>query len=124
MCFILSVDEIVIYHFFFFQAEDGIRDRTVTGVQTCALPICTEWRAAEWPGRPARSHPAWPDASTPDRRSDTLGRRASDRSHLRESARATPASRAGCRRTARRNPTRRTFRPRRPPALRHAATGI
>src|SRR6266705_6827334 len=25
---------------FFFQAEDGIRDRTVTGVQTCALPIC------------------------------------------------------------------------------------
>src|SRR5207245_6384322 len=26
--------------FFFFQAEDGIRDATVTGVQTCALPIC------------------------------------------------------------------------------------
>src|SRR5437867_12028561 len=26
--------------FFFFQAEDGIRYRTVTGVQTCALPIC------------------------------------------------------------------------------------
>src|SRR5699024_12014622 len=26
--------------FFFFQAEDGIRDRNVTGVQTCALPIC------------------------------------------------------------------------------------
>src|SRR5205085_5834674 len=25
---------------FFFQAEDGIRDLTVTGVQTCALPIC------------------------------------------------------------------------------------
>src|SRR2546430_13724620 len=25
--------------FFFFQAEDGIRDLTVTGVQTCALPI-------------------------------------------------------------------------------------
>src|SRR5699024_11662434 len=25
--------------FFFFQAEDGIRDRNVTGVQTCALPI-------------------------------------------------------------------------------------
>src|SRR2546430_13130621 len=29
----------VIYMFFFFQAEDGIRDLTVTGVQTCALPI-------------------------------------------------------------------------------------
>src|SRR2546430_4205646 len=28
--------------FFFFQAEDGIRDLTVTGVQTCALPISDE----------------------------------------------------------------------------------
>src|SRR2546430_7399412 len=28
------------YRVFFFQAEDGIRDLTVTGVQTCALPIC------------------------------------------------------------------------------------
>src|SRR5205809_5677303 len=28
--------------FFFFQAEDGIRDVAVTGVQTCALPICRE----------------------------------------------------------------------------------
>src|SRR3712207_7476780 len=28
--------------FFFFQAEDGIRDIGVTGVQTCALPICAE----------------------------------------------------------------------------------
>src|SRR2546427_8166528 len=30
---------IMIIFFFFFQAEDGIRDLTVTGVQTCALPI-------------------------------------------------------------------------------------
>src|SRR5207245_3740024 len=29
--------------FFFFQAEDGIRDATVTGVQTCALPILAPW---------------------------------------------------------------------------------
>src|SRR5438552_16072178 len=28
------------FFFFFFQAEDGIRDDLVTGVQTCALPIC------------------------------------------------------------------------------------
>src|SRR5690625_7589318 len=28
-----------LYYFFFFQAEDGIRDGHVTGVQTCALPI-------------------------------------------------------------------------------------
>src|SRR2546430_4126959 len=34
------------YFFFFFQAEDGIRDLTVTGVQTCALPICSGPRAA------------------------------------------------------------------------------
>src|SRR5205085_6813384 len=32
--------------FFFFQAEDGIRDLTVTGVQTCALPIFMRSRAA------------------------------------------------------------------------------
>src|SRR5438067_8942351 len=34
----LSSDS-VMFLFFFFQAEDGIRDRNVTGVQTCALPI-------------------------------------------------------------------------------------
>src|SRR5215204_7428502 len=31
----------IIIFFFFFQAEDGIRDHCVTGVQTCALPIFT-----------------------------------------------------------------------------------
>src|SRR5699024_11232238 len=31
-------------YFFFFQAEDGIRDRNVTGVQTCALPIFAAYR--------------------------------------------------------------------------------
>src|SRR5699024_12213548 len=35
---------------FFFQAEDGIRDRNVTGVQTCALPIYSyldgDWKRA------------------------------------------------------------------------------
>src|SRR5438094_9146711 len=35
------------FFFFFFQAEDGIRDRTVTGVQTCALPIYALVRLAE-----------------------------------------------------------------------------
>src|SRR2546430_9739874 len=30
---------VLVVCFFFFQAEDGIRDLTVTGVQTCALPI-------------------------------------------------------------------------------------
>src|SRR5437773_6887765 len=32
---------VFLFFFFFFQAEDGIRDRDVTGVQTCALPIST-----------------------------------------------------------------------------------
>src|SRR5262249_56812664 len=32
----------VLFYFFFFQAEDGIRDWSVTGVQTCALPISYE----------------------------------------------------------------------------------
>src|SRR5688572_31758302 len=40
MVFIISL------FFFFFQAEDGIRDLTVTGVQTCALPISLAQRAA------------------------------------------------------------------------------
>src|SRR5207237_6753489 len=35
-----------ICYVFFFQAEDGIRDSSVTGVQTCALPICG------WPPAP------------------------------------------------------------------------
>src|SRR6266481_7239418 len=36
----------VVFVFFFFQAEDGIRDGTVTGVQTCALPISGGLQAA------------------------------------------------------------------------------
>src|SRR5436305_2427646 len=36
---------------FFFQAEDGIRDADVTGVQTCALPICPDAAVPEhFPG--------------------------------------------------------------------------
>src|SRR5687768_18284841 len=44
--------------FFFFQAEDGIRDVAVTGVQTCALPIFAMPRPAARPppaGRPSRA---------------------------------------------------------------------
>src|SRR2546427_3980720 len=35
---------VLLCFFFFFQAEDGIRDLTVTGVQTCALPIYDYFR--------------------------------------------------------------------------------
>src|SRR5438309_7690616 len=41
-----------VFFFFFFQAEDGIRDGTVTGVQTCALPI--------WPTSSAKTRIAAP----------------------------------------------------------------
>src|SRR5260221_10310829 len=44
--------------FFFFQAEDGIRDHCVTGVQTCALPISPLWERTK-----KRLHGAlWADA--------------------------------------------------------------
>src|SRR5256885_1780795 len=48
--------------FFFFQAEDGIRDYKVTGVQTCALPISSARMRA------ARSSEAWPLAVSDMRR--------------------------------------------------------
>src|SRR5207245_7826239 len=51
--------------FFFFQAEDGIRDATVTGVQTCALPISHRTRQQRRVWRPA----ATPDHRAPARRS-------------------------------------------------------
>ena len=35
----VGVGGVCVLCFFFFQAEDGIRDHCVTGVQTCALPI-------------------------------------------------------------------------------------
>src|SRR6266542_5325319 len=37
--FFFNIVYCICFLFFFFQAEDGIRDATVTGVQTCALPI-------------------------------------------------------------------------------------
>src|SRR5256885_6356562 len=42
---VASADSISVV-FFFFQAEDGIRDYKVTGVQTCALPILLSFRRA------------------------------------------------------------------------------
>src|SRR5438046_8615167 len=39
MCHPSSFGVVYVFDFFFFQAEDGIRDWSVTGVQTCALPI-------------------------------------------------------------------------------------
>src|SRR5690606_40139607 len=65
--------------FFFFQAEDGIRDFHVTGIQTCALPI---YMAVRLPRRAAAetSCAAGPATATP----------------LRRGGRRTPVSRAAC----------------------------
>src|SRR2546427_1953663 len=51
---------------FFSQAEDGIRDLTVTGVQTCALPICFRGRLSalppgHWPGHSRGPGVPWPE---------------------------------------------------------------
>src|SRR5476651_2768016 len=58
---------VFLFCFFFFQAEDGIRDIGVTGVQTCALPISHR-------ARRQRRHTAWRSVRT------RAGRRASRRS--------------------------------------------
>src|SRR6266545_4373175 len=56
-----------LFFFFFFQAEDGIRDKLVTGVQTCALPIC---RPGSTPGPACSAQPSggsrrrWPVTSS------------------------------------------------------------
>src|SRR2546429_4201171 len=46
----------VVFFVFFFQAEDGIRDVAVTGVQTCALPIsrwCWSLQLPDWDSLPS-----------------------------------------------------------------------
>src|SRR2546429_175102 len=45
-----STVDIFTFYVFFFQAEDGIRDVAVTGVQTCALPIFERLRLCQRPG--------------------------------------------------------------------------
>src|SRR5699024_11848173 len=51
-----SIIQVIEDSMFFFQAEDGIRDRNVTGVQTCALPIYlanstfADFMSREWNG--------------------------------------------------------------------------
>src|SRR5260370_1061837 len=66
---------------FFFQAEDGIRDSSVTGVQTCALPIC-----GGYSGRRSRSRPlgSIPQGGTDASRAD--GARGAGRRDVRDEA--------------------------------------
>src|SRR5690606_40689175 len=73
--FYLSFVSLLFYFLFFFQAEDGIRDFHVTGVQTCALPISDHQRRVRSSSRPA---PAWSQTACArgrPRRPAGLGRR-------------------------------------------------
>src|SRR5258708_17995763 len=55
LCIITCPSLMLLCFFFFFQAEDGIRDDLVTGVQTCALPISHRCRADSDPRGRVRS---------------------------------------------------------------------
>src|SRR5690625_1262126 len=59
-CIMINTAFLLHVEFFFFQAEDGIRDGHVTGVQTCALPILPTWRS--W--LPAGGSGLWIDTGT------------------------------------------------------------
>src|SRR5436305_9158553 len=61
MSFFIVVGSVVLSVFFFFQAEDGIRDADVTGVQTCALPISPEVAMAAFGAAPGHVVPFTPD---------------------------------------------------------------
>src|SRR5207253_6389046 len=79
----------VLYFFFFFQAEDGIRDGHVTGVQTCALPISN---ASECTSRVLRLR-----AFTPSRSGSHALAASSSLSSCTSNSTAIPSSRASCR---------------------------
>src|SRR5829696_6768843 len=93
--FFFMVYEIRILFFFFFQAEDGIRDWSVTGVQTCALPISHDREPADQE-RQQRRHDAAEDPEQQreqERERKHLGPRqvlADDLADLRPDDRPTP----------------------------------
>src|SRR5262249_59890704 len=78
------------FFFFFFQAEDGIRDWSVTGVQTCALPICLAASSGSTPvlACPSESNTITADAFEPgDAAFSSSGLRAEFRSQGRSEER-------------------------------------
>src|SRR5256886_6553755 len=81
-------------YFFFFQAEDGIRDLTVTGVQTCALPIYpTPGSLLALPSLPPRTTLAW-GSYAPAPKVLREGHRAFSACSFRQSSRQRPSGRA------------------------------
>src|SRR5256885_13121728 len=79
ICFL--VVGVVRCYFFFFQAEDGIRDYKVTGVQTCALPISTCCPITTGPVHGGTSFPCCSSGCCPGRRASP--RRSQERGELR-----------------------------------------
>src|SRR2546427_437754 len=66
LCVFVCLDKLVCcFFFFFFQAEDGIRDLTVTGVQTCALPISVVLGCAGGPAVGRSAPPVPPPSPVP-----------------------------------------------------------
>src|SRR5207244_10291580 len=85
---------ICLLFFFFFQAEDGIRDDLVTGVQTCALPILLSWAISPPRARSAsRTATSSTGRATSSDRS-TSGTRPSRASASRAHSRPSPATRS------------------------------
>src|SRR5699024_12191147 len=76
----------------FFQAEDGIRDRNVTGVQTCALPISSELPSSE---EPSPSEDAASSGSAAQAARGSRSAASAARRGMRETARAEDAEAAG-----------------------------
>src|SRR3989449_6740445 len=89
----------VVSFFFFFQAEDGIRDVAVTGVQTCALPIYG--RALDRRLLVDLEKPVWDSvagalqARLPDSVIDAAVRRVPPADYARDRARLCPARQRG-----------------------------
>src|SRR2546425_837467 len=79
------------FFFFFFQAEDGIRDKLVTGVQTCALPISSRWTAT--------SGPTWMRATSAPCRRSPVREVGPSRRFSRPRAKSSSAARTSRRRT-------------------------
>src|SRR5438552_14270974 len=75
VCFSLARSVLMLsFIFFFFQAEDGIRDRDVTGVQTCALPISTGAPHLLVIGGPSRHDSEFGLLFSAQREADEIGR--------------------------------------------------
>src|SRR5260370_42219937 len=68
----ISRSLIIAVYFFFFQAEDGIRDSSVTGVQTCALPISIS--SGTWPPKSCITPLAAPTSDFDLLRKNPVGR--------------------------------------------------